>query len=200
MGELETKTVREVQHFACFPAWASQSSYIDHIYHYIFIRHMVVFSTNTASATHQIDGSLRACMCILIFLMQLSLASSETSRLSQCVWLTALCLPAELMMEDPTDAVNSYEAGIFARLEGVKAAYDPNNLFRDLRYVHPNAQVPKELVPEGVYEALPLPADYAPPAPAPGALPGAEPVPGAVSAPGTAMNGTVAPRGQPILG
>ena len=46
------------------------------------------------------------------------------------------------MMDDPTDAPRSYEAGIFARLEGVKAAYDPNNLFRDLNYVHPNLPAP----------------------------------------------------------
>ena len=52
-----------------------------------------------------------------------------------------LCdLLAELMMDDPTHAPKSYEAGIFARLEGVKAAYDPNNLFRDLNYVHPNLE------------------------------------------------------------
>ena len=50
----------------------------------------------------------------------------------------ALCLHAELMMEDPTDAVDSYEASAFTRLEGVKAAYDPYNLFRDLHYVHPH--------------------------------------------------------------
>ena len=41
-------------------------------------------------------------------------------------------------MDDPTDAVRSYESGIFARLTEVKAAYDPNNFFRDLQYVHPS--------------------------------------------------------------
>ena len=45
------------------------------------------------------------------------------------------------MMDDPTDAARSYEAGIFARLEGIKAAYDPGNHFRDLHYVHPNSQI-----------------------------------------------------------
>ena len=41
-------------------------------------------------------------------------------------------------MEMPGDAELSYEAGIFARLKGVKAQYDPHNLFRDLYYQHAN--------------------------------------------------------------
>ena len=56
---------------------------------------------------------------------------------------------AELMMDDPTDATRSYEEGIFARLKKVKAEYDPNNLFRDLYYVHPNAQGPTDRFHEG---------------------------------------------------
>lgn len=80
--------------------------------------------------------------------------------------LTAVCLPTELMMEDPNDAVNSYEAGIFSRLEGVKAAYDPNNLFRDLHYVHPSAQRPKDIFHGGIPDALPFAAaDAMAPAP-----------------------------------
>ncbi len=54
-----------------------------------------------------------------------------------------LTVLAELMMDDPTDTMRSYEAGIFARLEGVKAAYDPSNLFRDLQYMHPQVINPK---------------------------------------------------------
>ena len=62
------------------------------------------------------------------------------------------------MMDDPTDAINSYEAGIFARLEGVKATYDPNSLFRDLRYVRPNLQAPTDILHGGIYDALPFSA------------------------------------------
>lgn len=94
-------------------------------------------------------------------------------------------------MEDPTDAVNSYEAGIFTRLEGVKAAYDPNNLFRDLHYVHPNAQVPKGMSHGGIYEALPFAAAEAL-APAPAAAAASAP------APDTAMSSAEAP--QPMQG
>lgn len=48
------------------------------------------------------------------------------------------------MFEVADDASRSYEAGIFARLQEVKAQYDPNNLFRDLNYVHPNVQKPAD--------------------------------------------------------
>ena len=75
-----------------------------------------------------------------------------------CDVLKIVHLTAELMMEDPTDAVNSYEAGIFARLEGVKATHDPNNLFRDLHYVHPNLQAPTDILHGGIYDALPFSA------------------------------------------
>ncbi len=84
-------------------------------------------------------------------------------------------------MEDPTDAKNSYEAGIFARLQGVKAAYDPNNLFRDLNYVHINEQAPREASHGTIYEALPFAAA--------GAL---------APAPDTAMSSAEAP--QPMQG
>ena len=74
---------------------------------------------------------------------------------------------AEIMMEDPTDAERSYEAGIFSRLEGVKAAYDPNNLFRDLRYVHPNVRAPSDPSNERTCSALTtLPGGASAPAPA----------------------------------
>lgn len=86
-------------------------------------------------------------------------------------------MPAELMMEDPNDAKNSYEAGIFTRLEGVKAAYDPNNLFRDLHYVHPNVQVPKDIFHGDIYDALPFATAEA-----------------LAPAPATAMSGVEAPR------
>lgn len=85
------------------------------------------------------------------------------------------------MMEDPTDAVNSYEAGIFARLEGVKAAYDPNNLFRDLHYVHPDVQAPTDIFNEKISDALPFAAADA-----------------MAPAPETAMSGIEAP--QPMQG
>ncbi len=88
--------------------------------------------------------------------------------------LTILWPIAELMMEDPDDSVNSYEAGIFARLEGVKAVYDPNNLFRDLRYVHPKLQAPTGILNGDIYDALPFSAAEAM-APAPvNAVSGAE--------------------------
>ncbi|CAL5219872.1 g1792 [Coccomyxa viridis] len=83
----------------------------------------------------------------------------------------------QLMMEDPNDAKNSYEAGIFTRLEGVKAAYDPNNLFRDLHYVHPNVQVPKDIFHGDIYDALPFATAEA-----------------LAPAPATAMSGVEAPR------
>ncbi len=79
------------------------------------------------------------------------------------------------------DSVNSYEPGIFARLEGVKAAYDPHDLFRDLHYVHPNVQAPKEISHGTIYDALPFAAA--------GAL---------APAPDTAMSSAEAP--QPMQG
>ena len=84
-------------------------------------------------------------------------------------------------MDDPTDAINSYETGIFARLEGVKATYDPNNLFRDLRYVRPNLQAPTDIFHGGIYDALPFSAAEA-----------------MAPAPVNAMSGTQAP--EPMQG
>lgn len=120
---------------------------------------------------------MRSC-CPLI---ALSLHQSPLVWCACSIELTALCLLAELMMEDPTDAVNSYEAGIFDRLEGVKAAYDPNNLFRDLHYVHPNVQAPKDIFHGDIYDALPFAAADA-----------------MAPAPDTAMSGAEAP--QPMQG
>ena len=60
------------------------------------------------------------------------------------------------MMDDPNDATGSYEAGILARLKQVKAAYDPNNLFRDLYYMHTNGQASMENNHEGNKDALPF--------------------------------------------
>ena len=83
-------------------------------------------------------------------------------------------------MEEPDDAVLSYEAGIFARLTQVKAQYDPLNLFRDLHYVHPNTTyTAKDALSTAVSGVLPF-ADMAP-APsmaAEGATPGPNPMAG----------------------
>lgn len=57
------------------------------------------------------------------------------------------------MFEVPDDASRSYEAGIFARLQGIKAQYDPNNLFRDLNYVHPNVKKPLGLG-TGIFDSV----------------------------------------------
>ncbi|BDA51596.1 probable xylooligosaccharide oxidase at N-terminal half [Coccomyxa sp. Obi] len=48
----------------------------------------------------------------------------------------------QVMFEVADDSSRSYEASIFARLQTIKAQYDPNNLFRDLNYVHPNVKKP----------------------------------------------------------
>ena len=78
------------------------------------------------------------------------------------------------MLASPDDAVKSYEAGILSRLDGVKAAYDPNNLFRDLRYIHPKLQAPTSILNGDSYDALPFSAAEAmAPAPA-NAVSGAE--------------------------
>ncbi len=75
------------------------------------------------------------------------------------------------MFEVADDASRSYEAGIFARLQGIKAQYDPNNLFRDLNYVHPpNVKKPSGLdggILDSVAFAMPeamAPADAMAPA------------------------------------
>ncbi len=91
--------------------------------------------------------------------------------------LVVLYLAAELMLAEADDARKSYEAGIFARLEGVKAAFDPLNLFRDLNYVHPNVKPPKDFIHGEIYNSLPFAAADA-----------------MAPAPDTAMGGVEAPQ------
>ncbi len=81
------------------------------------------------------------------------------------------------MFAEADDARNSYEAGIFGRLEGVKAAFDPLNLFRDLNYVHPNVKQPTNLFQGEIYNSLPFAAADA-----------------MAPAPDTAMSGVEAPQ------
>ena len=98
--------------------------------------------------------------------------------LAHAVFMNCDCAPAEIMFEEPDEAVLSYEAGIFSRLTQVKAQYDPLNLFRDLHYVHPTTTYTvKDAISTAVSGVLPF-GDMAPVPSMAAELPGPGPMAG----------------------